>query len=425
MKSGARNGYFGKICSLFLFLFLAGAVSSFAAITLNQTKNAEGNDQIAIENAYFSMVITPARGGMVTSFTHKKTGNQWVLPDPSGQGLSGIFGDHLIQPPAGMNSWPGECMSSGYEYKVLKNTPEETVIKLWHRMKEDESMPAVAGLLVEKEITVKDALPYVICKIRVANDTKVEKSPQYWMQQCMVKVGKTKDKNYYYRPSARGIRVGFWESTWPTKVVKGEEYIKDPAAGWLGTVNSKDKEGLVCLMDYNYLDWLYNCITYNTIEWFYQRLSLKPGESWNTEIIFRPTFGFTGCSHASRNVICDTRPEITDAVLKITQAIASTEKEVADKVTCRMKILSFPERKQLAEQTETFDRLGSEPESRDLDFGKIASDRLLLIDVEISGKSFKDLYEIYYDSASKEKAYYGLTDYQVQPPARKNPLAAK
>jgi len=297
----------------------------------------------------------------------------------------------------------------------VKNTPEEAVIKLLYRTKDAGPMPEVTGLLLEKELTIKAALPYIVCKIKVVNDSKQVKTPQYWMQHCRIKVGKTKDKNYYYRPSARGIRVAFWESVWPTKTVKGEEYISDPTAGWMGAVNPKEQEGLICMMDYTCLGQLYNCITANTVEWFYKRLSLKPGESWSTEIIFRPVFGFTAYSYASANIIGDTRPEPTGTGVKITQAIAAMGAAVSDPTACRVTLLSYPERKELGVQTVTFERLGLEAESKEMTFENLTPGRLLAIAVEITGKNFKESYETYYDTANKAKAYYEPTEYRLKP----------
>ena len=85
-----------------------------------------------------------------------------------------------------------------------------------------------------------------------------------------------------------------------------------------------------------------------------------------------------------------------------------------------MKLLSFPERQELAAQTVSFERLGLDPESQELTFAKFAPDRLLIMSVDIEGKSFKESYETYYDTLAKEKAYYDLTDYEVKPLAKTN-----
>ena len=420
MKNQNQFACYWKSLFLVLLFTVALAAPGFAGVVLNQTKDEAGKDRIVVENDFFKLDIAPAYGGMGARFVYKQTGNQWVLPDPDGTDLTGVFGDHLLQPPGGFGSWPGECMAASYDCQVLKNTPEEAVIKLWYRTKEGGPMPEVTGLLLEKELTIKAALPYIICRIKVVNDSKQVKTPQYWMQHCRVRFGKTKDKNYYYRPSARGIRVAFWKSVWPTKIVKGEEYIRDESAGWMGAVSPKDREGLICLMDYNCLDRLYNCIIANTVEWFYDRLSLKPGASWATEIIFRPVFGFTAFSYASANIICDTRPELTGTGVKITQSISAMGAVVSDPVVCRVQLLSYPERKELAVQTVTFERLGLEPESKELTFAKIAPDRLLVIGVEIDARKFKESYETYYDTAAKEKAYYDLTGYEMKPPPKRD-----
>lgn len=395
-----------------LMVPLLTATPAVAEVTVAETKDAAGNVRITVEHDYVKLVIVPAFGGMATEFTYKKTGNQWVLPDPLGQNLTGMFADHIRPPPSG---WPGECMVSGYDYQIVRNNPEEAAIKLWYRMKADGPEERTAGLKLEKEIILKNHSPFVTCKVTVINDTGKSKTFAYWMQH-LVRLGKSKEKNYYYRPSARGIRVGYWESVfWPSKIVKGEEYVKDPAAGWLGAVNPKEKEGFVSLMDYASLNWLYNCIIHNTIEWFYKEVSLKPGEHWKTEIIGRPTSGFDSYSYASRNFIADTKVDIAGKSVKVVQALAAMEKALPEEISCQVRMYSFPERKELAGQTAKFAGLGLEPESKTLTFEGLLLEGLTVIRVEITGKDIRETYETYFDPVNKGKAYYNQTEFHLAP----------
>ena len=395
-----------------LMVLLLTAAPAVAEVTVVETKDPAGNVWITAENDYVKLVIVPAFGGMATEFTYKKTGNQWILPDPLGKNLTGMFADHIRPPPA---EWPGECMTAKYDCQIVRQGPEEAVIKLWYRMKADGPEERVTGLKLVKEIILKDHLPFVVCKITIINDTAKPKTFAYWMQHALIKLGKSKEKNCYYRPSARGIRVGYWEWAWPSKIVKGEEYVKDPAAGWLGAVNPKEQEGLVSLMDYGSLNWLYNCITYNTVEWFYKETSLKPGEQWQTEIIGRPVSGFSSYSYASRNFIADTKVEPADKAVKVVQALAALEKAAPEEVSCQVRLYSFPERKELAGQTVKFAGLGLEPESKTLTFEGLILEGLTVIKVEITGKDVNEAYETYFDPALKEKAYYNQTEFRLAP----------
>lgn len=400
------------LCSIIFLQFILIS-SSYGQVNLKENKDGAGNPEILLENNYVKLIISPAYGGMVTNFTYKKTGDQWVFPDPQGKNLNGMFADHLYR----RGEWPGECMASRYNYQIIKKGPEEAVVKLWYRLKGASPSDKRAGTTLEKEIILKDKLPYIIFKVRLVNGTSEDKILQYWLQNACIKLGKKKERNFYYRPSTRGIRVSFWERDWVSKKIKGEDYVKDPTAGWTGAVNPEAKEGVVFLMDYNYLHWLYNCTTANTIEWFYDKVSLKPGESWETEVITRPTFGFTSYSYASRNIIADTKGETEGTELKVIQSIAAMAREIQG-VGCRIKVFSYPERKELGSREILFPELGLEPTAKTIRFPGIELEGLIVIKVKVKGKGFTDSYETYYDPVNKEKAYYGVTEYRIEPPVK-------
>ena len=176
-------------------------------------------------------------------------------------------------------------------------------------------------------------------------------------------------------------------------------------------------------MDYTSLDWLYDCITYNTIEWFYKEVSLKPNEHWNTEIIGRPTSGFTSYSYASRNFIGDTKVEATGNAVTVVQILASMEKVIPGDIDCQVKLYSFPERKELAAgQKVKFTGLRLDPESKTLTFDGLVLEGLTVVKVDITGKNTSETYETYFDPVNKEKVYYNQTEYRIEP---KNPPAIR
>ena len=133
MKSILQRWNFRILLFSFFIITLLIVGSVVAGVVADETKDTTGNVQITAENDYIKLVIVPAYGGMVTGFTYKATGNQWVIPDTSGQNLNGMFADH-IRPP---EMWPGECMSSKYDYQIIRNSPDQVTIKLWYRMKPD------------------------------------------------------------------------------------------------------------------------------------------------------------------------------------------------------------------------------------------------------------------------------------------------
>ena len=85
--------------------------------------------------------------------------------------------------------------------------------------------------------------------------------------------------------------------------MEGEGIIKNPYEGWTAALNTQTDEGLVWLMDYNWLKWLYNCPVAWTIEWFDDYTSVPKGEKWETEYDMLLVKGFPGFCHASANMV--------------------------------------------------------------------------------------------------------------------------
>ena len=76
-----------------------------------------------------------------------------------------------------------------------------------------------------------------------------------------------KENNRYFRPSSRGVNEAGWDRK--TGSMTGDDYVKTPYEGWTAALNTETGEGIVWLMDYNWLKWLYNCPSCWTTEWVY------------------------------------------------------------------------------------------------------------------------------------------------------------
>ncbi|MFH0795759.1 MAG: glutamine amidotransferase [Candidatus Omnitrophota bacterium] len=398
----------GKVM-LLLVLFTRAFSCLQATTVVRERKDAQGNVEISVDHPQMRFVVSPANGGMVTDFVYKKTGTQWVFKPAQGEGSMGLFADHFAQQP-----WPGECMFAWYDYVIMREGADGVAIKLGYKVKDKNK--DIGGLKIEKTILVNDNLPYIVTRVRFINETSETKSPRYWFRNSYLGMGGSLEGNYCYRPSSRGLRKGTWYYSNFTQKQEGEEFVKDPAKGWIGNVNPKTGEGVVFLPDYNYLDGFHNSIAGNTIEWFYDQSGVSPGSSWETEIITRPTSGFGGYSYASRNVIAYTVITPQDIETKVSHTICATEKDLPP-VKVKTEIYEYSNRdKILVSKEETLEKVGLEPGSTEAAFlGVVPKDDILVVRVTISAEGWQETYETYYDPALGEKAFYGPNSYRVAP----------
>ena len=86
----------------------------------------------------------------------------------------------------------------------------------------------------------------------------------------------------------------------------GTDYVYNFNRGWSAHISPQRKEGVVYLMDYDYLSFLYNNGP-NTSEWIYDNLLVLKGKPLKTRIYVIPTMGLsasrTHMNMRSRNSI--------------------------------------------------------------------------------------------------------------------------
>ena len=111
----------------------------------------------------------------------------------------------------------------------------------------------------------------------------------------------------FYRPGPKGPEMVYYDPA--TRANVGAELLKQPVEGWTAALDPDGSLGLVFLMDYNYLMWLYNCLGASTVEWFYDRVALPPGRAWETRLYAVVVEKIPQVSYASPNVIASTRFE--------------------------------------------------------------------------------------------------------------------
>lgn len=255
----------------------------------------EKDKAIIIENETIKMVIDTDRGGRVVSFIHKPGEKDVVLRD---ERYMGLFADHIWS-----QGFPGELMEVPYEIEIIKNQSDEVRVKLWRKISgewQGSLKKTLQGLIIEKTYILRAGVDAVFCNVVFKNPTGEGKLLDYWLQNVFYIGGDyNSTTDVFYRPSCRGV----FSSAYVTFFNMSKDYVRDPYAGWSAGVDKDKKQSLIWLMDYNYLDILYDNGSNQTLEWIYDKIPIPAGKEWSTDVVLIPVIGMDNISHASKNLI--------------------------------------------------------------------------------------------------------------------------
>ncbi|MCL5674923.1 MAG: glutamine amidotransferase [Candidatus Omnitrophica bacterium] len=264
---------FNKKIIFLLLIFLSCSFSLFAA-SVKIITGRNGEKLIIMQNNLLRLQIDPNHGARVEGFQYKPWGKINIIQDKNGQGL---LADHFWQ-----ESWPGQFWNAKYNYKILSRGPAEVSVG-FSCLSQNNGIPQVAGILLEKTITLKENDRVIMVTISLTNKTSTGKYVGYWLQNvCWL--GGEKPDNYYFRPGKTGINITSSNEANPPD----GGFLRHPQAGWLAGIDKKTKTGLIFFMNYNELWFLYNCTAASTIEWQYQAVVISPGRTWRTHITIVP-----------------------------------------------------------------------------------------------------------------------------------------
>ncbi|HEY3397599.1 MAG TPA: glutamine amidotransferase [Armatimonadota bacterium] len=270
-----------------LLLLIWTCVGANAA-SVEVVKGRDG-DHVVLRNALLRVEVNPNDGAKVESFLFAPWGDKEIVVQ---KGYQGLFADHFWQ-----EYWPGQMWAAKYTYKIVSSGPEEVAVQFSY-LAQDKGVPQVAGILVEKTISLREGSKVVRDSVRLTNTNKDGRSVGYWMQNVAWLGGDSKT-DLYFRPSKRGISVADSEDTNPVDA----GFVRNPQAGWMAAIDQPTKQGLVFFMDYNDLWFLYNCTGANTMEWQYEAVAIPPGKSWQTEVSLVPISGLDAVTFASPQVL--------------------------------------------------------------------------------------------------------------------------
>ncbi len=378
-ERGLRGEVLLAIASLLLF-----ATAAFSA----PLQFTQQGPVLTIENQWAKYTIDASRGAQMTSFVWTQDQTEWCY----GGANSGLFIDHLWQ-----QTHPGELQNAAYEFEVLEQTEQTVKIRAWRDIRQ-QTDPTITGVMLEKVLTFSADTPAVRSEITLKNPTADFKRPGFWRQHCFYPGG-TQGDQYYFRPSTVGLNLAAFRQPGSRRL--GDEWVKDPTAGWTACVSPASGDGAVFLMDYNYLRWLYDCVPCWTKEYMYDRVNLPPAGNWQTEEWFIPTAGYPGVSYADPKVIGYVAQQ--DNSLAITLGAALGEQK---DLTAQVNLFTYPQMTPVTGQNFKYATLGFAPVTNTIPFNPALATGFLAR-VHVTGEGVDSQFEAFFAP--------GVSPYEINP----------
>ena len=394
-----------------LTMLLAAGLMAFPAVAGPVRTGATDDGRPVIENDLYRLEFDLARGGRCTSFRLKTTGRELIYTHNQNGGL---FMVHWAK-----YQWPSEFHTTPFTHSFEEGEAGAKRIRLscvvsGKGPKYEDS--ALRGLVLEKTITLYPDRRSVDVEMALLNPTDRARGAAFWVQNAFY-LGNTREWDTYYRPSSRGIWEMGYLDPYPEKW--GKDWVKDPVAGWTAALDAKTNEAVVFLIDYNYLDILYN--NGLTVEWFLEQGLSPAGGRWATTYSMVPVDGFAGFTHASARLIADIALERSPDSMTITHTTAATEAAIG-KLELVATVVGVRSGKTLGTASVTLKNIGGEPVRTTVTVDAEAEEPVV-VRVKAVGEGWVEAYE----SVFPDRAGIRLTsmhenvlvpEYQRQGPAK-------
>jgi len=316
-----------------LAVLLAASVraqESSAGVFIGEVEDKDGDLQILMESKWISMHVMPSESMTIMRFVFRPTAND-ILSEIQPKFIKS--GGGLLQDNVWEQDWRfQELRSRFYDYKILDRGPDQA--RLVFQTKTIgfvgyENSGVISRLLshiiIRRTITLKADTPHFRVDVELINDDPegFAKMPMYWPHNSSLICPEFDDQ--VHRPSARGVR-----SLGDEHGIQ-EHYIWDFNHGWSARVSKHKKEGIVYLMDYDYLLHLYNCYT-TTVEWMHDNILILKDRPWRGTIYVIPVMGLTRVDYANKYFVAEVQPRRKDDSLEIEYLLTSSY-ETAHKVS--------------------------------------------------------------------------------------------
>lgn len=285
----------------------ARQVRSAVTVSEHPVSELEGGTRITVKNEYFEIELVPL-GAQAVSFRTCYSDRPWLWRGGQGIRDSGhLFMDNFL----GQVSPQGELCFIKHGYDTVQRGPEKVEIRFQALTKEK--------LQLEKTFAFESGSPVVRVKLSLTNQSKEVITHGLWPKSD-VHLSGLRERNYYYRPYERGVMITGWNAQKQRN--EGEDFLRTPYEGWTAAIQADQREGLVWLMDYNWLRCLYNCHVYWTVEWFYDDLPLPPGKTWATEYAMILVKNLSNVVHACPAAIAGMTIEGKDSLVCVTHTLS-------------------------------------------------------------------------------------------------------
>lgn len=230
--------------------------------------DGDGVKELVLENPYIRLVFIPD-GGVCRSFLLKTPRSEFV----GGTGRYGMLRDQL---------WEPSYSFADRLYFAQTGTDERGA---WVELKTQ----GVGGMLsfthLTKRVRIGPDSPTVSVHYKLENDPNSQTDYNYglWSHHFLGVQGQGAS---YFFPTTEGVHE--------ERCVPGEEleqWHRNPARGWAALV-AENGVGLAATMDYRYLNCFYMWggagTPIPTFEWRYNRVPVKAGEAFETDVSFIP-----------------------------------------------------------------------------------------------------------------------------------------
>ena len=327
-----------KRCAVLMAVAAVFGTSLFAAETegvhCSVITDQDGDEAVLLESEWISMHLTPRLQAIITRFVFRPTGNdiQEVLqPKMVGSGISGLLSDCLWE----QDHHFQELIDKPYSYKITKTGPEEgqvifeTDIVGWVGSENSGVISKLlSNLTLKRSVTLKAGQPFFRFDVEFVSNDNMAKRPTYWVHNVAV-VDQTGLESVL-RPSARAIIeiVDTFHGPKAMSAQRDYQYIYDFVHGWSTRMARQRREGIVYLMDYDYIQMLYNCGNI-TDEWIYDSILAMPGKPWKGHVYILPIIGLSGVDYANEYFILEMKPKREEGKLKVEYFLTSSFEKAA------------------------------------------------------------------------------------------------
>ncbi|MCL1856857.1 MAG: hypothetical protein FWF84_04340 [Kiritimatiellaeota bacterium] len=362
----------GTLSAVVAAVMGSAAMAAQEGVHVSTTVDDDGDEVILMESEWISMSLLPWRQALIHRFVFRPTNNDIVAPtNPKHRfgGGGGILMDCFWE-----QDWRfQELAYKGYPYTITKNGPDEAQVVFETNIKgflgADNSgiiSPLLSNLTLRRTVTLKAGQPFFRFDFEFINNDRWAKRPSFWVHNSSF-VARGNGKDTVVRPSDRGLTaIGGDQEAYAGP--QGQQFVDNFTAGWSGHLSKERREGIVYLMDYDYVDKLYNCFPFfgsnGTQEWWYDAILAFRDRPWQGRVYILPMIGLSRLDHANPYFICALDGKREDGRLTMEVSLTASYESVS-RVTLvpeiRSGLLEDSDAKTIELEPIVFDSLAIQP----------------------------------------------------------------